>query len=71
LQVGSGGRLRIANNTVDQTVIGGDDVASTISSRIELKGSTRNPGASEGGNIWYHAIYTQAISKFFISVGLK
>jgi tyrosyl-tRNA synthetase len=28
-------------------------------------------GKSEGGNIWYHAIYTQAISKFFISVGLK
>ncbi len=40
LQVGSGGRLRIANNTSDQTVIGGDDVASSTSSRIELKGST-------------------------------
>ena len=56
LQVGSGGRLRIANDTADQTIIGSDDVASANSSRIELKGSTRPYyGGSDNGNIWYYA----------------
>ena len=56
LQVGSGGRLRIANNTADQTVIGGDDVASAGASRIELKGSLiGGVGANNNGNIWYYA----------------
>jgi hypothetical protein len=56
LQVGSGGRLRIANNTADQTVIGGDDVAIATSSRIELKGSTwQNFTTNDNGNIWYYA----------------
>jgi hypothetical protein len=65
LQVGSGGRLRIANNTADQTIIGGDDVASATSSRIELKGSTFvNFSTSDNGNIWY---YARGFHLFYVS----
>jgi hypothetical protein len=62
LQVGTGGRLRIANNNTDYSIIGCDDTDSATNTRIVISGSART---SYNGNIDYfapstgqHAFYT-------------
>ena len=52
LQVGSGARLRIANNTDDFTMIGTNDTDGTTNARITLFGNTW-PYGSANGNIQY------------------
>jgi hypothetical protein len=64
LQVGGGGRLRIANSTSDLTLIGTDDVDGVDNSRIVISGKDRG-GTNTGGSIEYvcaregrHIFYT-------------
>ena len=52
LQVGSGARLKIANNTDDFTMIGTNDTDGTTNARITLFGNTW-PYGSANGNIQY------------------
>jgi hypothetical protein len=63
LQVGSGGRLRLANDNTDSTLIGASDANSATNPRIIISGITRS---GNQGNIEYlsttstgmHAFYT-------------
>jgi hypothetical protein len=62
LQVGGGGRLRIANDNTDNTLIGASDANSATNPRIIISGITRS---GNQGNIEYlstttgmHAFYT-------------
>ena len=56
LQVGSGGRLRIANSSSDYTCIGSNDIDNTDNSRLIIVGYTY--GSGESGNIKYYATST-------------
>ena len=55
LQVGSGGRLRIANSISDYTLIGTNDTDGSTNTRIVISGNTRS---SYSGNIEYVATST-------------
>jgi hypothetical protein len=65
LQVGSGARLRIANNASDYTIIGTNDTDGSTNTQIIISGNTR---ANNAGNIQYvatasggsHIFYTSA-----------
>ena len=65
LQVGSGARLRIANNASDYTIIGTNDTDGSTNTQIIISGNTRTNNA---GNIQYlatasggsHIFYTSA-----------
>jgi hypothetical protein len=65
LQVGSGARLRIANNASDYTIIGTNDTDGSTNTQIIISGNTR---ANNAGNIQYvatasggsHIFYTTA-----------
>jgi hypothetical protein len=61
LQVGSGGRLRIANDNTDYSIIGCDDVVSATNTRIVISGSARTGNL---GNIDYVAT-TTGTHRFF------
>jgi hypothetical protein len=67
LQVGSGGRLRISNDTTDYTLLGTIDVDGTTNTRIVLSGNTR--ASPYAGNIEYistagsHIFYTSATNE--------
>ena len=63
LQIGNAGRLRIANDISDYTIIGTADVDNATNTKIELSGNTRN-GDSQGGNISYVATNTNGYHKF-------
>jgi hypothetical protein len=56
LQVGGGGRLRIANSSSDYTLIGASDVESATNTRIAMYGNTH--GAGYAGNMEYMATST-------------
>jgi len=56
LQVGGGGRLRIANGASDYTLIGASDVESATNTRIAMYGNTH--GAGYAGNMEYMATST-------------
>jgi len=56
LQVGNGGRLRIANSSSDYTLIGASDVESATNTRIAMYGNTH--GAGYAGNMEYMATST-------------
>jgi hypothetical protein len=64
LQVGSGGRLKIANSSSDFTIIGTSDVDATTNTRIALIGNTYGGGISGILNYYatsttgYHAFHT-------------
>ena len=73
LQVGGGGRLRIANSNSDYTMIGSDDTDGTNNTCIVLSGSNRT---SYNGNIDYvakttgnHIFYTTASSTERMRIG--
>jgi hypothetical protein len=60
LQVGSGGRLRIANSNADYTLIGTNDIDNTSNTKIVLSGHTRTTYTGQieyvstvGGHIFY------------------
>jgi hypothetical protein len=55
LQVGAGGRLRIANNNTDYTIIGTNDTDGATNTQIVISGSER---ATNAGNIQYVATST-------------
>jgi hypothetical protein len=67
LQVGSGARLRIANNATDYTIIGTNDTDGATNTQIIISGNTR---ATNTGNIQYlatasggsHIFYTTGTS---------
>ena len=61
LQIGNAGRLRIANNISDYTIIGTADTDDTTNTKIELSGNTRSGTA---GNISYVATNTDGYHKF-------
>ena len=63
LQIGNAGRLRIANNISDYTIIGTADADDTTNTKIEISGNTRN-GASQGGNISYVSTNTNGYHQF-------
>lgn len=63
LQIGSAGRLRIANNISDYTIIGTADIDDTTNTKIELSGNTRG-GPWQGGNISYVATNSDGYHKF-------
>ena len=63
LQIGNAGRLRIANNISDYTIIGTADIDDNNNTKIELSGNTRN-NASQGGNISYVATNINGHHKF-------
>jgi hypothetical protein len=65
LQVGGGGRLRIANSSSDYSVIGSNDIDNTDNSRIVIVGYTY--GSGESGNIKYLSSTTG--SHIFLSGG--
>jgi hypothetical protein len=56
LQVGGGGRLRIANSSSDYTLIGASDVESATNTRIAMYSNTY--GAGYAGNMEYMATAT-------------
>jgi hypothetical protein len=64
LQVGGGGRLRIANSTSDYTIIGSSDVDGATNPRIAIFGNTYGAGLSGVLNYYttsatgYHAFHT-------------
>ena len=65
LQVGDGGRLRIANNNTDYTIIGTvDGVASTTNTRIIINGYTKS---SNSGNIEFYT--TTSSGKYLFYTG--
>ena len=65
LQIGNAGRLRIANNISDYTIIGTADIDDTTNTKIELSGNTRGgTGSSQSGNISYTATNTDGYHKF-------
>jgi hypothetical protein len=73
LQLGGGGRLRIANSNSDYTMIGSDDTDGTNNTCIVLSGSNRT---SYNGNIDYvakttgnHIFYTTASSTERMRIG--
>ena len=55
-QIGAGGRLRIANNSDDYSLIGSSDIQGTSNACIIVYGNTR--GAANKGNIEYYATNT-------------
>ena len=63
LQIGNAGRLRVANNISDYTIIGTANADDTTNTKIEISGNTRN-GASQGGNISYVATNTNGYHQF-------
>ena len=63
LQIGNAGRLRIANNISDYTIIGTADTDDTTNTKIELSGNTRS-GTAAAGNISYVATNTDGYHKF-------
>ena len=63
-QVGSGGRLRIANNTYDWSMIGTNDTNGTTNTRIVISGTDRGVF---NGNIEY--VTTSTGSHMFLSDG--
>ncbi len=63
LQIGNAGRLRVANNISDYTIIGTADADDATNTKIEISGNTRN-GASQGGNISYVATNTNGYHQF-------
>ena len=74
LQVGSDGRLKIANNTVDYTTIGGDDITTTAtSSRIDLYGITYANTYNRGNRYFYaqdfHVFTCNDIETFRVTPG--
>jgi hypothetical protein len=68
LQVGSGGRLRIANNNNDYTIIGTADADDSTNTKIELSGRTRNPGT---GEISYVATTNNGHHRFITTSGTE
>jgi hypothetical protein len=62
LQVGSGARLRIANNATDYTIIGTDDTDGSTNTQIIISGNTR---ATNAGNIQYLATATGGSHIFY------
>jgi hypothetical protein len=63
LQIGNAGRLRVANNISDYTIIGTADADDATNTKIEISGNTRND-ASQGGNISYVATNTNGYHQF-------
>jgi hypothetical protein len=61
LQIGNAGRLRIANNISDYTILGTADTDDTTNTKIELSGNSRSGSA---GNISYVATNTDGYHKF-------
>jgi hypothetical protein len=67
VQVGGGGRLRIANTIADYTLIGTADTDGTTNSRIVISGNTRTGGLGQieyvstntGGHIFYTSASTE------------
>jgi len=64
LQIGNAGRLRIANNTSDYTILGTADTDDTTNTKIELSGNTRSGSAGASGTISYVATNTDGYHKF-------
>jgi hypothetical protein len=64
LQVGSGGRLRIANATTDYSMIGSSDVDALTNTRIVIYGNTHTTSA---GTIQYCAPTTSGSHIFYTS----
>ena len=62
LQVGSGARLRIANNATDYTIIGTNDTDGATNTQIIISGNTR---ATNAGNIQYLATATNGSHLFY------
>jgi hypothetical protein len=65
LQVGAGGRLRIANNNTDFTIIGSNDADGSSNTAIVISGSSR---ATNAGNIQYIATAANGSHQFFTTV---
>ena len=63
LQVGDGGRLRIANGNTDYTVIGSDDnITSSTNTRIIINGNNKS---GNNGNIEYYTTTTSGKHLFY------
>jgi hypothetical protein len=80
LQISNGGRLRIANNTSDYTLLGTSDPDGTTNTRIVLSGNTRSGysghieylATSTGSHIWISGGSTERMrlnSSGFLGIG--